>query len=70
MVAGSLTGSIRLCANQRLFVPMTDAVVEILAWYFPDDAVAFVLRGDFSAALASNLPASPRDGAKISFENP
>ncbi|MBI3213532.1 MAG: hypothetical protein HYZ38_06925 [Mycobacterium sp.] len=49
-----------------------DAIIETdRAWYFPYDAVAFVLEGDFSSALAGNLPVRvSRDGEHISFEEP
>lgn len=41
------------------------------AWYFPYDAVAFVVHGDISAALAGNVPAKvPRDGSPLSCESP
>jgi hypothetical protein len=41
------------------------------AWYFPYDAVAFVLHGNISAALAGNLPVRvPKDGSALSFEAP
>ncbi|MCU1647064.1 MAG: hypothetical protein JWN03_7339 [Nocardia sp.] len=34
-----------------------DAIVETETdWYFPYDAVAFIERGDISAALAGNIP--------------
>ena len=41
------------------------------AWYFPYDAVAFVVHGDISAALAGNVPVRvPRDGSALTFETP
>jgi len=41
------------------------------AWYFPYDAVAFVVHGDISAALAGNVPVRvPRDGSALTFEAP
>jgi hypothetical protein len=41
------------------------------AFYFPYDAVAFVVYGNISAALAGNLPVRvPRDGTALTFEAP
>ena len=41
------------------------------AWYFPYDAVAFVVHGNISAALAGNVPVRvPRDGSALTFEAP
>ncbi|SOJ55787.1 hypothetical protein MSIMFB_03266 [Mycobacterium simulans] len=48
------------------------AIVETQeAWYFPYDAVAFVLNGDISAALAGNVPVKvPKDGSALTYEAP
>ena len=41
------------------------------AWYFPYDAVAFVVDGNISAALAGNVPVRvSRDGSAPTFEAP
>nr|WP_280178391.1 YrhB domain-containing protein [Mycobacterium attenuatum] len=41
------------------------------AWHFPYEAVAFVVHGDISAALAGNVPVKvPRDGSPITYEAP
>ncbi|MCV7123221.1 YrhB domain-containing protein [Mycobacterium lacus] len=40
------------------------------AWYFPYDAVAFVVDGDISAALAGNVPVKvPRDGSALTWDD-
>ncbi|POX88610.1 hypothetical protein C3477_10245 [Mycobacterium kansasii] len=64
----------KLAENERLGELMIgdSAIVETKeAWYFPYDAVAFVVHGDISAALAGNVPVRvPRDGSALTYEAP
>jgi hypothetical protein len=64
----------RMAEEQRLgdIMILDEYVVETdLAWYFPNDSVASVLRGDISSALAGNLPVRvSRDGTQITYEEP
>ncbi|MBA2784634.1 YrhB domain-containing protein [Mycobacterium canetti] len=64
----------KLAEKERLgdLMIVDAAIVETEeAWYFPYDAVAFVVHGDISAALAGNVPVKvPRDGSALTYEAP
>jgi hypothetical protein len=64
----------KLAAKEQLgdLMIVEAAIVETEeAWYFPYDAIAFVLHGNISAALAGNVPVRvPKDGSAITFEAP
>lgn len=48
------------------------AIVETeSAWYFPYDAVDFIVNGNVSTALAGNVPIKvPKDGGATTYEAP
>ncbi|VBA45059.1 hypothetical protein LAUMK13_05331 [Mycobacterium innocens] len=64
----------KLAEKERLreLMIIDSAIVETNgAWYCPYDAVAFVVHGDISAALAGNVPVRvPRDGSALTYEAP
>lgn len=62
----------KLAAKERLgdLMIVDSAIMETVeAWYFPYDAVAFLLHGNISAALAGNVPVKvPKNGSAVTYE--
>ncbi|MFF2556921.1 YrhB domain-containing protein [Nocardia sp. NPDC058058] len=63
LAAGNALGEVRIVDN---------AIVETDSdWYFPYDAVAFLDRGEISAALAGNVPVRvEKSSGEVSLASP